>query len=215
MPGPVGEARLDPVGLYREHLQPRLLNATMATSAATAIRRRVCAGLAGEVLEIGYGSGLNQPHLPAGVRRVLAVDPSATGFRLSARRRAASPVPVLVIGGDAQALPVPDEHVDAVLSTWNLCAVADPAAALREVRRVLRPGGLFHFVEHGLAPDDGVVRRQRRGNAMNRRVAGCVLDRDVRALLDGSGLQVLTLSTYYEEGAPKPAGYFYEGRARA
>lgn len=203
------------MGLYRDQLQPRLLALTLGESMTGAIRVRVCAGLRGDVLEIGYGSGLNQPHLPPAVRSLAVVDPSAVAFRLSARRRAASPVPVTVVGDDAHQLPLPDDHVDAVLSTWNLCGLADPATALREVRRVLKPGGLFHFVEHGLAPDEAVARRQRRGSRLNSRVAGCVLDRDVTGLLAGSGLEMLTLTTYYEERAPKPAGYFYEGRARA
>jgi len=203
------------VGLYQTHLQPRLLNATLGPGATADIRRRVCAGLHGDVLEIGYGSGLNQPHLPPGVTSVTALEPSRVALKLAARRRAGSPVPVVVAGDDAQQMPLPDGRFDAALSTWTLCGIPDPVAALREVRRVLRPGGLLHFVEHGLAPDEAVARRQRRGNALNRRIAGCVLDRDVRALLAAAGLEVLTLTTYYEDHAPKAAGYFYEGRAAA
>ncbi|HEX8510008.1 MAG TPA: class I SAM-dependent methyltransferase [Propionibacteriaceae bacterium] len=203
------------MGVYQRHLQPRLLNATLNTTDARRIRRRVCAGLFGDIVEIGYGSGHNQPYLPAQVRSVAAVEPSPVAWRLSAPRRAASGVPVTLAGADAQDIDLPDDHVDAALCTWNLCAIPDPAAALSEVRRVLKPSGVLHFVEHGLAPDPGVVRWQRRGNALNRRIAGCVLDRDVRALLDESGLTVQALSSYYEQEAPKPAGYFYEGRASA
>lgn len=203
------------MGVYARHVRPRLLDATLADSHTGPIRRRVCAGLSGHVLEIGFGSGLNLPHLPAQVRRLSAVDPSEVALRLSAARRAASPVPVTVVGDDAQALPLPDDSVDAVLSTWNLCGIDDAAAALREVRRVLRPGGAFHFVEHGLAPDRSVARWQRRGNRLNRVLAGCVLDRDIAALLAESGLRVSALQTSYDPSAPRPAGYFYEGRATA
>ena len=116
------------------------------------MRNRVCAGLAGDVLEIGYGSGLNQPHLPSSVRGVWAVEPSTTALRLGEERRAASSVPVVVAGDDAQVLPFPDDRFDAALCTWVLCGIPDPRAALAEVARVLKPGASLHFVEHGLAP---------------------------------------------------------------
>lgn len=203
------------MGLYARHLRPRLLNAVMDTAGSREIRRRVCAGLAGEVLEIGYGSGLNQLHLPPEVRRVTAVEPSELALRLAGRRRAGSPVPVLIGGQDAQRMSFADAQFDGALTTWTLCAMADPAAALREIRRVLRPGAALHFVEHGLAPDASVARWQRRGNPVNCRIAGCLLDRDVRALLAGSGLTVTALRTYYDADSPRPAGYFYEGRAVA
>jgi ubiquinone/menaquinone biosynthesis C-methylase UbiE len=175
----------------------------------------VCAGLSGDVLEIGFGSGLDLPHLPAEGRSLAAVDPSEVALRLSAARRAASPVPVTVVGDDAQHLPLADGSIDAALSTWNVCGIDDPAAVLREVRRVLRPGGALHVVEHGLAPDSSVARWQRRGNRLDRRTAGCVLDRDVRALLAASGLTVIALETCYEPRAPRPAGFSYEGRLTA
>lgn len=203
------------MGVYQRHLQPRLLNLTLDTQASRAARRRVCAGLVGDVVEIGYGSGLNQPHLPVQVRRVAAVDPSAVAWQLSAARRAVSGVPVELVGDDAQHLPFPDDQLDAALSTWTLCGIPDPVLALREVRRVLKPGGVLHFVEHGLAPDAEVVRRQRRGNAVQSRIAGCVLDRDIPALLAASGFVLTTISGHYEEKAPRTTGYFYEGRAEA
>jgi SAM-dependent methyltransferase len=203
------------MGLYARHLRPRLLEATLAESRTGPIRARVCAGLSGDVVEIGFGSGLNLPHLPPRVRSLAAVEPSEVALRRSAARRAASAVPITVVGDDAQRLPLPDGSVDAVLSTWNLCGIDDPAAVLREVRRVLRPGGTLHFVEHGLAPDPSVVRWQRRSNGVTMRIAGCRLDLDVRTLLAASGLTVTALETYDESGSPRSAGSFYEGRATA
>ena len=96
-----------------------------------------------------------------------------------------------------------------------LCSLPDPAAALSEVARVLKPGAALHLVEHGLAPDPDVLRWQRRGNRFNRAVSGCVLDADVPALLTASPLAVAELTHHYEEGAPRPAGSLYEGRATA
>lgn len=203
------------MGFYQRQLQPRLLDVTLRSRTTGAIRARVCAGLRGDIVEIGYGSGLNQPHLPPQVSSVSALEPSPVALRLAARRRAGSTVPVVVIGEDAQRIPCPDDHFDAALSTWTLCGIPDPLAALGEVRRVLRPGGVLHFVEHGLAPDEVVVRWQRRGNALNKRLAGCVLDRDVETLLATSGLGLLSLRTSYEKGSPRAVGFFYEGRAGA
>ena len=145
----------------------------------------MCAGLRGDVLEIGYGSGLNQPHLPPAVTGVWAIEPSVTAIRLGAgaaggvpgpgrgrRRRRTGRCPSPTTGSMPRCAPG--------------CSAASPipGAALAEVARVLKPGGALHFVEHGLAPDPGVVRWQRRGNRINRAVSGCVLDNDVRALLE-------------------------------
>jgi SAM-dependent methyltransferase len=203
------------MGFYGRHLRPRLHTLALRTKLTGELRERVCAGLSGDVLEIGFGSGLNLPHLPPEVSGVWAVEPSETAFRLSEERRAASPVPVVLAGDDARDLHLPDDRFDAALCTWVLCGVPDAGRALAEVARVLKPGATLHFVEHGLAPDPAVVRWQRRGSRINQAVAGCRLDQDVRALLDASPLTVTELSTRYEEAAPKAAGYMYEGRARA
>ncbi|TFV65342.1 UNVERIFIED_ORG: class I SAM-dependent methyltransferase [Bacillus sp. AZ43] len=203
------------MGIYSRHLRPRLHAMALAPRITGTMRARVCAGLAGDVVEIGYGAGLNQPYLPTAVTGVWAVEPSATALELSRPRREASAVPVVVAGDDAQALPFPDDRFDGALCTWVLCGIPDGARALAEIARVLKPGAALHFVEHGLAPDPGVVRWQRRGNRINRAVSGCVLDNDVRSLLEASPLTVTRLDAAYEETAPKVAGYMYEGRATA
>ncbi|WP_369137120.1 class I SAM-dependent methyltransferase [Modestobacter versicolor] len=203
------------MGLYSRHLRPRLHDRQLGTATFGVLRDRVCAGLAGDVLEIGFGSGLNLPHLPPAVTGVWAVEPSATALRLSRARQDAAAVPVVVAGDDAQQLLLPDDRFDAVLCTFVLCGLPDAGRALTEVARVLRPGGALHLVEHGLSPDPGVRRWQRRGNPVNRVLAGCSLDTDVAGLLAASPLTVVELTTRYEEGVPRPAGHLFEGRATA
>ncbi|HSK26083.1 MAG TPA: class I SAM-dependent methyltransferase [Jiangellales bacterium] len=179
-----------------------------------ALRDRVCRGLTGDVLEIGFGSGLNVPHYPPAVRRVLAVEPSDVAWRLAGRRIAASPVPVDRVGLDGQRVPLEDASVDSALSTLTLCTIPDPAAALAEVFRLLRPGGVLHFVEHGRAPEPRVARWQDRLQPLNMRLyAGCRLDLAVDECLAASDLVVEDLDRFYLRG-PSPFGYLYLGRAR-
>jgi SAM-dependent methyltransferase len=203
------------MGLYADRLRPRLHDAALGPRVTGDIRTRVCAGLTGDVLEVGFGSGHNLPHLPPEVTGVWAVEPSAMALRLSEERRAASPVPVVTAGDDARSLPFPDDRFDAALCTWVLCGIPGAAVALAEVARVLRPGGVLHLVEHGRAPDPGVLRLQRLGNPVNRRVSGCVLDDDVEALLAASPLTVTRLVHWYQPDVPRLLGSMYEGRATA
>ena len=203
------------MGFYRDRIFPRLMNAACNTKETRRVRATVCAPLVGEVLEIGFGTGLNLPHQPTSVTRLLAVDPSARGRDLAGERLAASHLVVDFIGDDGQALPLEDDSVDAALSTWTLCSIPDPRAAVREVARVLRPGGTFHFVEHGQAPDNKVRRWQDRLNGVQRRVAGgCNLNRDIPAILADGGLTITSLETFYLPGDPKVLGWTYQGTAR-
>jgi len=202
------------VDLYREQVVPRLVNVLMADARLGEVRQRVCAGLSGDVLEIGFGSGLNVPHYPAAVRNVAAVEPSEVGWRLASKRLTAAVVPVERSGLDGQRLPFADGSFDAALSTWTLCTIPDAVAALRELRRVLRPGAALYFAEHGLAPDVAVARWQHRLTPVQRRLAGgCHLDRPIADLLVAAGLRVQRLQTSYQPRTPRFLGYLYEGVA--
>ncbi|MFC5728161.1 MULTISPECIES: class I SAM-dependent methyltransferase [Nocardioides] len=196
------------MGIYREQVLPRIVNVGCAMGPAQGpLRKRVCAGLSGEVLEIGFGSGLNVPHYPATVSRVAAVEPSDVGWSLASARVEASAVPVQRVGMDGQALPLQDDSFDCALSTWTMCTIPDLAAALSEVRRVLRPGGTLHFVEHGLAPDESVARWQRRLEPVQKRVlGGCHLTRPILDAIEAAGFTITEVDVFYEEGAPKVLG---------
>ncbi len=201
------------MGIYQDQILPRVTDAVMRRQEFTPIRARVSAGLHGEVLEIGFGSGLNVPHYPSAVTRVRAVDPATAGRKLAAKRVAASPVPVEYIGLDGQALPLDPASVDHVLTTWTLCTIPDVKRALSEVCRVLRPGGSLHFVEHGRSPDPGVARWQDRLTPLQRRLAGgCHLNRLIDRLVTHSGLELTRIENYYTKGA-KAFGYMFEGTA--
>jgi SAM-dependent methyltransferase len=195
------------MGLYSERVLPRILNASCSSKRLDPLRRRVCAGLAGEVIEIGFGSGLNTPFYPAGIARVAAVEPSDVSWKLAGERLRATHTPILRSGLDGQSLPFADDSHDAALSTWTLCTIPDVAAALGELRRVLKPGGTLHFLEHGLAPDERVRRWQRRLDPLQTRIAGgCHLTRPVVELLMTAGFTIRELDVFYEEDTAKVAG---------
>lgn len=202
------------MGLWGSAVVPRLTNVMLAPKRTGEIRERVCAGLSGQVVEIGFGSGHNTPYYPAGVTEVLAVEPSDVGWQLAADRVASATAPVRRVGLDGQSLPLADAEVDCALSTWTVCTIPDAAQALAEVRRVLRPGGTLHFVEHGRAPDASVHKWQQRLDPIQKRVAGgCHLSRPIAELLTDAGFTLTKVDTYYAPKEPKAFGYFYEGVA--
>jgi SAM-dependent methyltransferase len=192
------------VGVYGDRVLPRVVNVACGVKTVRPLRRRVCAGLEGDVVELGFGSGHNVPFYPPAVARVAAVEPADLGWKLAQKRVGASGVPVERSGLDGQSLPFPDDSFDTALSTWTLCTIPDLPAALAEVRRVLKPSGTFHFLEHGLAPDEKVRRWQHRLNPLqNRLFGGCNLNRPIVNLLRGAGFTITEVDVFYEEGAPK------------
>ncbi|GAC67952.1 class I SAM-dependent methyltransferase [Gordonia soli] len=204
------------MGLYERHVLPRVIDLTCGSHLVQPLRTRVCAGLSGDVVEIGFGSGLNVAEYPSTVRHVAAVDPSDGGWGLAEDRVATSPVPIERAGLDGERLPFADGTFDAALSTFTLCTVPDARAALSEIRRVLRPGGTLHFLEHGRAPDESVRRWQHRLEPIQRRVAGgCHLTRDIVGLVTDAELTVGDVDRFYQSGTPKFFGAISLGVAVA
>ena len=198
---------------YRDQVVPRLVAMTCGAAGLSDLRARTAHGLSGRVVEIGFGSGFNMPHYPNEVERVLAVDPSNTAFRLAGKRMAAASIPVELVGLDGQVLPLDDASCDGALCTFALCTISDPEAALAEVRRVLRPGGRLHILEHGLAPDQTVVAFQRRVEPLQRRLAdGCHLTRDPLSLVTSAGFNITEVEQKYGSG---PKAWTYLTRAAA
>jgi len=201
------------MGLYRDRIFPAFYDKVMDNPVFTEHRRRQLAGLSGEVLEIGIGTGLNLPHYPAEVARVCAVEPNPGMNRRLAARVEAAPMPVEQHRLSGEQLPFDAGRFDFAVSTLTLCSIPEVERAVAEVRRVLKPGGAFVFFEHGLHDDPKVVRWQRRLEWLQRLYADCSLLLDARALLERADFADLELETFTLDEAPKIHQFMYRGRA--
>jgi ubiquinone/menaquinone biosynthesis C-methylase UbiE len=179
-----------------------------------ALRGEALVQAGGEILELGFGTGLNLKHYPASVRKITTVDPNAEMGKLARRRIAESTIQVDQRVLSAENLPFDGESFDCVVSTWTLCSIPDSIRAVQEIHRVLRPGGRFIFLEHGLSDDPAVQRWQRRLNPIQRRVAdGCRLDLDVDAVVRGQPFTEVRVERFPLERMPRTHGTMYRGTA--
>jgi ubiquinone/menaquinone biosynthesis C-methylase UbiE len=202
------------MGLYSRYIFPRLMHRSMSEPGLAEERRQALAGVGGDVLEIGFGTGLNLRHYPSGVQRITAVDNNAGTLKLARPQLEGSPIEVEQIVQSGERLPMKDESFDSVVSTFTLCSIPDVLAALREMRRVLKPGGRYYFLEHGLSPEPRVARWQHWGTPITRLLGGgCHLDRPIRRLVEQAGFRIVGCDEYVSDAMPKLAAYLYRGVA--
>jgi len=204
------------MGIYRRFILPRLIDRSMERPVLHEPRRMALASASGRVLELGFGGGANLGCYPAEVAVVEAIEPLPRLTSAVLRRIAESGREVHFRDGRAEALPFAAGTFDTVVSSFTLCSVDDPQQAMAEVRRVLRPGGRFLFLEHGLAPDARVARWQRRLEPFQRHLAGgCHLTRDMDSLVRQAGFSRYESRSGYLAGLPRLSGYLSQGQAVA
>lgn len=204
------------MGWYADYIFPRLMEWTLSTGQVHKLRHKTLADVRGEVLEIGFGTGLNLAHYNHAVSRLTTVEPVVMMTDTVRQRIAAVPFPVRQLQLDAAGrLPLDDHDFDFVVSTFTLCSIADLSAAFGEIRRLLKPEGRFVFLEHGRSDDPRTARWQDRLNPIQKVLGcGCHLNRPIDRLITTGGLHIVTLDRFLMPGAPRAAGEMYQGSAR-
>jgi ubiquinone/menaquinone biosynthesis C-methylase UbiE len=202
------------MGFYDDRILPHVINLAMRNRELRPYRERVISAADGHVLEIGIGSGINLPFYRR-AENILGLEPSPRLAEMTRQRAVNRRISsVQVIEGSAEAIPLDNNSVDTVVSTWTLCSIPRASLALTEMRRVLKPGGQLLFVEHGRAPEENVRKWQDRLTPVWKRIGGgCHLNRPIRDLIEGAGFSIQQIDTGYMKG-PKPMSFMYEGRAR-
>jgi ubiquinone/menaquinone biosynthesis C-methylase UbiE len=191
------------------------MDALMRNPRFDQLRNEALQAASGEVLEIGFGTGLNLPHYPLEITRLVALEPNRSMQRRARVRIREHELPVEYLNGSAEAIPYPGHSFDTVVSTCTLCSVRDLADVLHEIRRVLRPHGRYLLLEHGLSPDPPVQRWQHWLTPINRRLgAGCHLNRDIAGSLRAHGFAFDKMRSFYLERGPKFTSYMTIARAR-
>ena len=201
------------MGFYSNVIFPRLLDLSMSSQSMTTYRQQLLKDVRGDVLEIGFGTGLNLPHYPKAVASLTAIDPNKGMEKMAQKRIEASSLSVKTIPLRGEALSFPDGRFDSVVCTWTLCSIPDAEKALQEAYRVLKSGGKFFFIEHGLSSERSVQAWQNRITPVQKIVAdGCHLNRKMSALISDA-FDSVAVEEFYADDLPKIMGYFYRGVA--
>jgi SAM-dependent methyltransferase len=203
------------MGIYAKYIFPRFLDWSLRAPEFGKYRRRALEPARGNTLEIGFGTGLNLPYYPEAVTKLTAIDSENMLVDKVERRIAACPIPVTKLQLDAQGrLPFDDRTFDTVVSTLTLCSIADAAAALAEIRRVLKPDGRFVFFEHGRSDDPKVARRQDRFNPVQKIIGvGCHMNRKIDDLIEEAGFEITQLDRFLLPKTPRLLAEMYRGVA--
>lgn len=201
------------MGFYNDVVLPRLCDLAMRNKRFAPYRDRVVGAAEGRALEVGAGSGLNLPFYWPGAQEILALEPAPKLVAMARRAPNAAGIPISFLEASAEAIPLDNRSIDTVVTTWTLCTIPNAASALAEMRRVLKPGGRLLFVEHGLAPDEGVRRWQNRITPLWRRISGgCHVNRPIKTMVETAGFRIDRIETGYIPGL-KPMSFIYEGSA--
>jgi ubiquinone/menaquinone biosynthesis C-methylase UbiE len=202
------------MGFYEDWILPALIDLSMRNKRLRPYRERVAGAAEGRVLDVGVGSGLNLPFYARQAREVFGLDPSPQLLERARRNMPRTDVPVRLLEGSAERIPLADRSMDTIVMTWTGCSIPAIGTALVEMRRVLKVGGRLLFVEHGRAPEPGVARWQDRLDPLWLKFSGgCHLNRKIDDLLAEAGFRIDRLETSYIPG-PRIMTFLYEGEAR-
>ncbi len=201
------------MGFYSNFIFPFCLDWSMSSPIISKYRKEILADVSGEVLEIGFGTGLNLAYYPERVQKITTIDPNLGVNKLAKKRINNSEISVNNLTLSGENLPMEDQSFDSVVSTWTLCSIADIDLAISEIHRVLKPGGKFFFIEHGLSDETSIQVWQNRLNPIQNIIGdGCNLNRNMEAII-AKPFNNLTVKQFYEPKFPKVLGYMYQGVA--
>lgn len=201
------------MSLYSRFILPYLLDLSLSDPISSKYRKQLLSEVSGEVLEIGFGTGLNLAYYPENTTKVTTIDPNPGMNRLARKRIKESKIAVDNRLLSSEDLPFPDNHFDSIVSTWTLCSIANIDRAMAEIYRVLKPNGKFYFIEHGLSNEAKIKVWQNRLNPIQKAIAdGCHLNRNIKKILENQFKSII-IEEFYVENVPKIMGYYYKGIA--
>jgi len=203
------------MGFYTDVIIPIFYDTSMDSPKINEGRKSILSKIKEEeILEIGFGTGINIKFYPKNVKKIIGLDINEGMLKQFSKKKLSNGVEIQSLHQEGETLPFPDNSIAAVTSTYTLCSIKDVALSLKEIYRVLKPGGRYYFLEHGLADNPKTQKWQHRLNPIQKIWAGgCNLNRDIKSLISNAGFEFIDLKNYYMKRDPKIVGYMYEGIA--